>query len=57
MEVGPLCYKMENKMSTDAPLGIFLASHEADTGMKSWDLARWTQEVQELKRMGANTVW
>jgi hypothetical protein len=40
-----------------APLGVFLANHNADTGMKYWDLARWKQEIDAIRRMGANTVW
>ena len=40
-----------------APLGVFLASHNADTGMKYWDLARWKEEIEAIRRMGANTVW
>lgn len=40
-----------------APLGVFLANHDADTGLKYWDLSRWKQEIGALQRMGANTVW
>lgn len=39
------------------PIGVFLANHNGDTGMRYWDLSRWKREIDSLKRMGANTVW
>lgn len=48
---------MKMIIQTDSPIGVFLANHNADTGMKYWDLARWKQEIESIRRMGANTVW
>lgn len=39
------------------PLGVFLANHGGSTGMQFWPLERWKIEIQNLKRMGARTVW
>jgi hypothetical protein len=39
------------------PLGVFLANHWADTGMRFWPRERWRREIQNLKRMGARSVW
>lgn len=44
-------------MAATPPLGVFLANHNADSGMKYWDLARWRREIRDIRRMGANTVW
>lgn len=43
--------------TTRAAVGIFLANHNADTGIKYWDLDRWKVEIDAIRRMGANTVW
>ena len=39
------------------PLGVFLANHGGDTGMRFWTLERWRREIRDLKAMGANTIW
>ena len=41
----------------DPPIGIFLANHKGDTGMRYWDFPRWKREIASLKKMGANTIW
>lgn len=40
-----------------SPLGVFLASHRADTGMQFWTLERWRKEIQTLRSIGARSVW
>lgn len=47
----------DSAISVTPPLGVFLANHNADTGMKYWNLERWKQEIDAIRRMGANTVW
>jgi hypothetical protein len=39
------------------PIGVFLANHNGDTGMRYWDFPRWKIELDSLKKMGANTIW
>jgi hypothetical protein len=39
------------------PLGIFMANHNGDTGLRWWDVDRWKREITALKRMGANSLW
>lgn len=41
----------------EKPVGVFLANHNGDTGMRFWALDRWKRELSDLKKMGANTVW
>jgi len=41
----------------ERPLGVFLANHNGDTGMRYWQFSRWKRELSDLKKMGANTVW
>jgi len=39
------------------PLGVFLANHEQSAGIQFWEIERWREEIQSLKRMGAKSVW
>lgn len=39
------------------PLGIFLANHAQSLGIDKWNLERWKIEIQNLKKMGATTIW
>ena len=43
--------------STQTPIGVFIANHNGDTGMRDWDFPRWKRELASLKKMGANTIW
>jgi hypothetical protein len=51
-------FKAEIDTSQHAvPIGVFLANHDEDTGMRFWDLPRWRKEITDLKEMGVNTIW
>jgi hypothetical protein len=43
--------------SIETPIGVFIANHNGDTGMRYWDFPRWKRELASLKKMGANTIW
>ena len=43
--------------SKQTPIGVFIANHNGDTGMRYWDFPRWKRELASLKQMGANTIW
>ena len=43
--------------SIQTPIGVFIANHNGDTGMRYWDFPRWKRELASLKKMGANTIW
>ena len=43
--------------SIETPIGVFMANHNGDTGMRYWDFPRWKRELASLKKMGANTIW
>ena len=46
-----------NASDSFIPIGVHLANHNQDTGMRFWDLARWKRQITDLKNMGANTIW
>lgn len=48
---------VEKNMNEVAPVGVFIANHNGDTGMRYWDFPRWKREIAGLKKMGANTIW
>ena len=39
------------------PFGPFFANHEADTGLRFWNVERWKREISDSRRMGARAIW
>ena len=39
------------------PFGPFYANHEADTGLRFWNVERWKREISDARKMGAKSVW
>ncbi len=39
------------------PNGIFLANHKQGTGIEDWKIERWRIGIQDIKKMGANTIF
>jgi len=37
--------------------GVSLLAHGLDSGMSDWGIARWKQEIADIKAMGADTMW